>query len=79
MLNDVREPPLEDEFAGQPQTRRKDLKLNHPVLSPVGEPIADVKLFEDAVPDHTYMGGVAMAVAAGVFAIVAAMVLWVWL
>jgi hypothetical protein len=79
MLNDVHEPPLEDEFQDRLHHKTRADKIDHPVLSPAGDPIANVELYGTSIPDHTFVGGIAMAVAAGILLVIFAIVMWAWL
>ncbi|MCS7033107.1 MAG: hypothetical protein NZ561_03825 [Phycisphaerae bacterium] len=78
MLNDVREPPLEPEFAERLKSNHR-LDPSRPVLVPPGPPIADVELHKRPMTESAFTAGVAVAVFGAILAIVFAIVFWVWL
>lgn len=78
MLNDIREPPLE-RHVGDHSGSNPPLDVSHPVLAPDGDPIADVELYHHSIPDHALTGGVALAMLVGIFALILAAMMWVWM
>lgn len=78
MLNDIREPPLEPKPRGRHSTPTGRRILKHPILSPNGDPVADVELFNHSIPDHAVTSAVASSLAVVATAVLLLAMLWVW-